>query len=338
MMRFEPPRRLSESAFVCPLALLLCLLSSGCSHSKQELIAVIPQTDGVMMWDTVHAGAERAASHTGSSIYWNAPMREDDVAAQVRLVDRVVSSRRYQGLVIAPTQALALISPVRRALAQDIPTVIIHSPLALPAGGNLSYILNDEEEGGRLAARRVARLLNGKGSVALLGINPDVIGITNRARSFEQTLTAEFPGIHIVEKRSGSYNVLHERQNAEELLRTDPTIDACVALMWTTLDGLFSALDALHPARSIKIVAFDTAADPPFQQRPELDSVIQADTKQMGRQAIEILHAHRIGESMPSLTYLKPRLITRENLHNPEIAAMLSFDWSLGRWTWSATP
>ena len=85
MMRFEPPRRLSESPIVCPrmLALLLCLLSSGCSHSKQELIAVIPQTDGVMLWDTVHAGAERAASHTGSSIYWNAPMREDDVAAQV---------------------------------------------------------------------------------------------------------------------------------------------------------------------------------------------------------------------------------------------------------------
>ena len=85
-----------------------------------------------MLWDAAHAGAEIAASRTGSTIYWNAPMREDDVAAQVRLVDQVVSSNRYEGLVIAPTQALSLISPVRRALSRNIPTVIIDSPLSAP--------------------------------------------------------------------------------------------------------------------------------------------------------------------------------------------------------------
>lgn len=299
---------------------------------------MIPQTDGMMLWDTVHAGAERAASQTGSAIYWNAPMREDDVAAQVRLVEHAISSGRYQGFVIAPTQALSLITPVRRALAQNIPTVIIHSPLSLPAGGNLYYILNDEEEGGRMAAQRIGQLLHGKGNVALLGINPDVLGITTRARVFEQTLAADYPGIHIVEKRSGSFNVLHERQNAEELLHSDPNIDACVALMWTTLDGLFSALDSMHTGRPMKVIAFDSASDPPFQQRPDLDCVIQANTKEMGRRAIELIHAVRHGQSVPSVTHLKPKMITRDNVHSPEVTAMLSFDWSLGRWTWSATP
>src|SRR5258708_31166414 len=111
-------------------------------------------------------------------------MREADVAAQVRLVDKVVSSNRYQGLVVAPTQALSLISPVRRALSRDIPTVIMHSPLSLPAGGKLSYILNDEEEAGRRAAARVANKLKRKGKIALLGINPDILGISLRARVF----------------------------------------------------------------------------------------------------------------------------------------------------------
>jgi ribose transport system substrate-binding protein len=317
---------------------LLCLLVCACARSRQELIAVIPQTDGVMLWDTVHAGAERAASHTGSTIYWNAPMREDDVAAQVRLVERVISSGKYQGLVIAPTQALSLITPVRRALAQEIPTVIIHSPLSLPPGGKLSYILNDEEEGGRLAAERIGELLHGKGNVALLGINPDVLGITMRARAFEQTLAARYPGIRIIEKRSGTFNVLHERQTAEELLRSDTAIDACVALLWTTLDGLFSALDNMPPRPSMKIIAFDTVGDPPFQQRPDLDCIIQADTKQMGLLAIERIHASRKGQTVPAITHLKPRIITRDNLNSPEIADMLSFDGNPGRWTWSATP
>ena len=299
---------------------------------------MIPQTDGDLLWDSVHAGAERAASQTGSAIYWNAPMREDDIAAQVRLVNRVVSSNRYQGLVIAPTQALSLLTPVRRAMALNIPTVIIDSPLFLPAGGKLAYILNDEEEGGRLAAQRIGRLLGGKGTVALLGIDPDILGITARARAFEQALSTQYPAIRIAEKRSGSFNVLHERQTAEEVLESNPDIDACVALMWTTLDGLFSALDSIHPRPSLKIIAFDSAGDPPFDQRPDLDCIIQADTKQMGQKAIDLVHAMRRGQAVPTETLIKPSMITRENIHSPEIQQMLSLDGSPGRWTWSATP
>jgi ribose transport system substrate-binding protein len=253
-------------------------------------------------------------------------------------VDQVVSSNRYQGLVIAPTQALSLISPVRRALSRDIPTVIIDSPLSLPAGGKLSYILNDEEEGGRLAAERVAELLHGRGRVALLGINPDVLGVTARARAFEKTLAAKYPDIHIVEKRTGSFNVLRERQIAEELVSSDTDIDVCVALLWTSLDGLFSAIDSFHPSRSMKIIGFDLASDPPFGQRENLDCVIQANTKLMGQRAIEHIHAIRNGLSVSPVEVLKPVTITRENLHSPEVRQMMSYDWSLGRWTWSATP
>ena len=334
----SPGRCARVRHFAVGLSCAASLLAASCGPPRQELIAVIPQTDGIMLWDAVHAGAEKAAIRTGSSIYWNAPMREDDVAAQVMLVDRVVSSRRYQGLVIAPTQALSLVSPVRRALSQGIPTVIIDSPLTLPAGGNLSYILNDEEESGRLAADRLGKLLNGSGTVALLGIDPDVLGLTTRARSFEQTIAASYPGIRIVQRRTGSFNLLRERQTAEELLETNPDIDACVALLWTTLDGLFSAIDSIHPQRSIKIIGFDLAGEPPFEQRANLDCIIQANTKEMGQKAVELIHAIRQGQAVPPVTRLKPRMITRENLRSPEIVQMTSYDWSMGRWTWSSTP
>lgn len=320
------------------LALALCVLASSCASRKQELIAFIPQTDGMMLWDSAHAGAEIAATRTGSSIYWNAPMREDDVAAQVRLVNKVVSSDRYQGLVIAPTQALSLISPVRRALARDTPTVIIDSPLSLPPGGKLSYILNDDEEAGQLAAERVAQLLHGRGTVALLGIDPDVLGVTTRARVFEETLAAKYPAIRVVAKRMGSFNVLRERQTAEELLASHADVDVCVALLWTTLDGLFSALDSLHPPHPVKIIGFDLAGDPPFDQRETLDCIIQANTKLMGEKAIEQIHAMRQGRSVAAVITVHPVMITRENWHSAEVRQAMTFDWSLGRWSWSATP
>src|SRR5271169_3571542 len=110
----------------------------GCHSVTPFTIAVIPRTSGTGLWEPEHGGAEAAAVHANAHIYWNAPTREDDVEGQIAIVNQVIS-KGYQGLVLAPDQALALIAPVRRAVARDVPTVIVGSPLPLPAGGKLSY-------------------------------------------------------------------------------------------------------------------------------------------------------------------------------------------------------
>ncbi len=160
-------RQASRSIAIPGVVLLTVLYAVGCGMHSQVRIAFIPQTEGTMTWEAAHVGAEIAAERTGAYVYWNAPTREDDVEAQIALIDRVVNDG-YQGLVLAPDQALALISPVRRALAHRISTVIIASPLPIPAGGDLSYILNDDQEGGQMAAKRVGELLRGHGTVAIL--------------------------------------------------------------------------------------------------------------------------------------------------------------------------
>jgi len=317
-------------------ALLLAVCASGCATRPQPRIAFIPQTDGNMNWEAAHVGAEIAASHTGSLVYWNAPTREDDVEAQIALVDRVIDSG-YRGLVLAPDQALALISPVRRALARGMPTVIIGSPLPIPAGGNLFYILNDDKEGGELAARRVGELLHGHGTVAILGINPDVTGTMIRARAFEQLLDENYPGIQIVDRRAGSYNFPHEQQVAEDTLRAHPDLDVIVALMSPSLDGTLAALDAAASRRSIRVVGFDVTGWPIFQRSSNLDCVIQANTLSMGRQAIELIHAHLNRQTAPSVIKLSPKLVTRANANSEEVREMLSQDWTLGRRQWSSS-
>ncbi|MGA2170150.1 MAG: substrate-binding domain-containing protein [Terracidiphilus sp.] len=316
------------------VACAVAFWAAACGSHQQVRIAVIPQTEGTLFWEAAHTGTEDAADPAGIFIYWKAPTREDDVEAQIALVDRVVDNN-YQGLVLAPDQALSLIMPVRRALAHGIPTVIIGSPLPIPAGGNLSYILNDDVEGGRLAAERVAGLLNGHGTVALLGINPDITGIMIRARAFEQVLAQNYPGIRIVEERMGSFNVPHEQQVAEDALRANPDLDVIVALMSTTVDGTLSALDTTPERRSVKVIGFDDAGLPPFDQKRSLDSVIQGDTRSMGQQAIELIHSRLLGQSVPATAHLHPKLITRDNINTPEVRLMFSQDWTLGRWRWS---
>jgi ribose transport system substrate-binding protein len=320
----------------CPVFAVLPWATSCSSHPRLN-VAVIPRTDGIMPWEPAHTGAEAASDRTGVFVYWNAPTREDDVQAQIALVDRVVLDK-FQGLVLAPDQSLALITPVRRALAHGIPTVIIGSPLPIAPGGNLSYILNDDEAGGRMGADRVGRILSGHGTIAILGINSDVAGIMTRARALEAHLADHYPGVHIVDKRMGSFNVPHEQQVAEDTLRSNPKLDAIISLMSTTTDGVMAALGNAPDKVGVKVIGFDSAdtlGSPPFAQRPALDCVIQMDSRSLGEQGVELIHARLIGQPVPTLVYLQPKLITRENANSPEIRQMLSMDFKLGKWRWS---
>jgi ribose transport system substrate-binding protein len=300
-------------------------LCGGCRNRTTPTIAFIPRTSGTPLWEPAHLGAEISAHTTNAKIYWNAPTREDDVQAQIALVDSVID-RKYEGLVLAPDQALALIAPVRRALSKGIPTVIIASPLPLPAGAGLTYILSDEEEAGRMAALRVGELLRGTGTIAILGINPDITGILTRARSLETSLAQAYPGIKIVEKRMGSFNIPHDQQVAEETLRTSPDLNAIVALTSSATRGTCSALrgEAKH---AIKVVGFDEPDPALLVRGGNLDSMILPKTREMGMQAVQSIVSQLQGHPAPSEVKLKPVLATPDDFESAGIRGMFSMDW-----------
>ena len=289
-------------------------------------IAVIPRTTGIAPWEPIHRGADAAAAKVRAEVYWNAPTREDNVEAQIALVDQVVQ-RGYQGIVLAPDQSLALITPVRRALARGIPVVVVSSQLPMPGGDNLSYLVNDDETAGRIAAQRAARLLGNKGSVALLGINPDISGIMIRARSFELFLTQNYPAMHVV-KRRGAFNVLHEQQTAEEVLKTNPEVELMVGLMWASARGAIAAIQMGGPARRVRVIGFDPD-DVPFEIEI-LDSLVLQDSLAMGERAIALIVAKRNGQPMPALIKFQPALVTRENVATEQVRRLTEMYWRLG--------
>jgi ribose transport system substrate-binding protein len=290
------------------------LLMVSCHRGAPTTIAVIPQTTATPMWEAEHLGAKATALKAGVHIYWNAPTSEDDIAGQIAMVERV-TQRRYQGLVLAPDHQQALIAPVRRALSRGLQVVVVSSPLSVPPGGQLSYVLNDEDAGARLAARRVAQMLHGKGTVALLGINPNMIGIVTRARSVELYFQKYYPAIRIVEKRMGSYNEPHEYQAAEETLVAHPKLDAIVALSSASVHGALWALRD-RQASHVKVIAFDRDDDAALLfDTPSIDSVIVEDTQKMGAEAVRQILARLQGRPTPAVTQFEPVLLTRENIH-----------------------
>jgi ribose transport system substrate-binding protein len=279
----------------------------------------------LVLWEAEHAGAELSAKRAGFRIYWNAPTSEDDVDRQIAIIKQAIN-RGAVGLVLAPDQALALMVPVRDVVARGIPTVVISSPLAIPPGGKLSYILNDEDETGRLAAERIGAILHGEGSVAILGIDPDVTGITHRAHAFEANLTANFPRIKIVDERTGGFNLTEAQEITDDVLAKNPQIDAILALNSSATRGAFIALESSHQLGKIKLVACEQELIPPLVTG-EIDSIIVENTYEMGYRAIQLIAAERRGEKVPAEIRLNPKLVTRENLNTPEVQRMLTMNW-----------
>lgn len=302
------------------------LSGPSCNDTAPQTIAFIPRTSGTTLWEAAHAGAEAAARSTQLKVYWNAPTREDDIQGQIALVERMIDGK-YQGIVLAPDQTLALITPVRRALRKGIPTVIIGSPLPIPPSGKLSYILNDEEEGGQLAAARIAQLLHGSGTIAVLGINPDIAGIMTRARSLESALARDYPKITIVEKHMGSFNVPQDQQVAEEAVRRNPNLNGIVALTGAATRAACTALSRNSSNRKVQLVGFDAPDAVSLLKETILDSVIIENSREMGLQAIYNIAAQLRGQAVTAEVKLKPMLVTKDNLNSPEVRQMLSMEW-----------
>lgn len=271
------------------------------------------------MWEAEHAGAEIAGQETGFHIYWNAPPRADAIEGQIRLVDRVIQDGTA-GLVLVPDHRLALINPVLRALDRGVPVVIVASPLAIPAGEKgISYVLNDDQESGRMAARRIGKLLHGTGSVAVLGIDADTASTLIQLQAFEETLDAEFPGIAIVERRSGSFNSAGAVQAASDTLDSHP-VDAILALTDVALRGAADALRQHPQFNRVKLVGCRQDLELMWAIRSgRIDSIVVQNTYEMGYRAVRMIAAKRQGQVTPTVVRLKPILATRDNLDSPEL-------------------
>ena len=307
-------------------ALFLFVPILGCRRHQPIAIAVIPRTCGTMLWEAEHSGAQLAALDLGARIYWNAPTREDDVEGQIALVQRI-SSENYQGLVLAPDQARALIMPVRRAMQRGLSVVIVGSPLSIPPGDRLAYIINDDEAGGRIAGQRLGTILHGQGTVAILGVDGDISGVMTRTRSLESFLAASYPRIRIV-KRMGSFNLAHEQQVAEEVFKTTPDLNAVVALTSTSTLGVVSALADLPRERKISVIGFDP--ETLLLENPRVDSVVLQNTEKMGEEAVRLIVGKSSGHTVPPITRMNPVLMTRENADSPEVRQIISMGW----WSW----
>jgi ribose transport system substrate-binding protein len=315
-------------------SLLLCCACAGNKQPEGLTIAVIPKGTSHVFWQSVHAGAQKAANELGVSIVWRGPLREDDRDSQVSEVENFVS-RGISGIVLAPLDESALALPVSTATRNNIPVVIFDS--GLKGDDYVSFVATDNQKGGRLAGEQLARLLGGKGKVALLRYAEGSDSTTKREQGFLDAMK-ENPGIEIVSSNQyGGADVEGAYKRSEALLSRFKAADGRLSMDGifcpneSTTFGMLRALQDNGWAGKVRFVGFD-ASDNLIQALRDgnIDALVLQDPFKMGYLGVKTLVSHIRGEAVERRIDTGISLLTRENLDQPAMKELVHPDLSRG--------
>ena len=307
----------SSLAVLLPL-LLLC----GCRRDTRKVIGVIPQGRSHLFWQSIHAGAVAAAREAGVEILWNAPTSETDYSGQLQVMEAMIN-RRVDAIAVSPIDKKIMVSVVERAARQNIPVIIYDT--AVDTDKFVARVGTDNYAGGQIGGERMGQILKGKGKVLMVKCMPGSGSTLAREQGFEDTLAKKFPGIEIVDRRFGMSDFAKSLAVAENMLTAHPEVDAMFASNET---GSVGAAQALKGRQSkVKLVGFDWSPTLLEDLKNGLvDSLVVQHPFKMGYEAVMLAVRKLKGETPPKLNNLAARLITRENLSDPEVQAQVNPD------------
>jgi len=302
------------------VVLLLCAFAAGCGRRDRRVVGVVPKGANHIFWQTVHAGAVKAAREYGFDIEWNAPALEIDAGRQIEIVESMVN-RRLAGIVLAPVDRQALVGVVERAARLGIPVSIFDS--AIDTEHRISYVATNNTEGGRIAARRLGEALGGRGKVGIIGFMPGSASTMEREQGFQQEIAARFPGIEIVGLQFGMANRAKAMAATENLLTAHPDLAGVFADNESSSSGAVQALKA-RGAKGVKLVAFDASEQLIADLKAGyIDALVVQDPFKMGYEATRAVGMKLRGETPPAFVDSGVSLIRAGDLAKPGVRALL---------------
>ena len=317
----------------------LALWATACAGTPSEktggvTVAVIPKGTSHVFWQSIHAGAEKAAQELGVTVAWRGPLREDDRDSQVTEVENAVA-RGVAGITLAPLDDSALVGPVSSAMKRRIPVVIFDS--GLKGDDYVSFVATDNDVGGRLAGEHMAKLVGPKGRVVMIRYAEGHDSTTRREEGFLAAIR-QHPGIQLVSvNQYGGADVEGFYKKGEALLSSLKTPDGKLpvdGLFTPNESSSFAMLRVLQDngwAKQIKFIGFDASDNLVAGLRNgQIHGLIVQDPVNMGYLAVKTLVSHIRGEQVPRRIDTGVRLVTADVMDQPEVKELLQPD--LSKW------
>lgn len=304
------------------------LLAAGKARAagKSFTVALIPGLTTDAFYITMHRGASAAAKALGVDlVFQGAP--EFNPVQQVPVLDAVIA-RKPDALLIAPTDKVQLIHPLKAAADAGIPVITVDTFIGngiYQAGSGeadfpLSYIASNNTLGGQMAARALAKAVGGKGKVYVANVTPGVSTTDEREAGFIAEMKKDYPGITVLHTQFNDDDANKAASQAQSVLARNQDLAGIFGA------NLFSALGAANgvqqsgAAGKVKVVAFDAPQTIIGNIKSGLiDIAIAQHPATIGWYGVASAYAFLTGVAIPPLIATSFTIIDKANVDDPSI-------------------
>jgi ribose transport system substrate-binding protein len=291
-------------------------------------LAVIPKGTTHEFWKSVNAGAfkardELATQGVAVEVIWKGPLREDDRDQQVQVVENF-TSRRVNGIVLAPLDAQALVAPVASAVQSGIPVVVMDS--GLNSEVQLSFVATDNFKGGQLAGDAMARLLDGRGKVILLRYAVGSASTEEREKGFLDALSRH-SGLSLLssDQYAGATRETAYQAAQNLLNRFGQEVNGIFCVNETSTISTTQALRDLGKAGGqVKMIGFDAGTQSVLDlKNGDVQALVVQNPMLMGYQSVMTLVRHLQGAAVERRIDTGVVVVTKENMEEPAVQELL---------------
>jgi ribose transport system substrate-binding protein len=229
---------------------------AGGATAGKKVDVIIKASDS-SFWQTMLAGARRAADDYGLKVGLFGPTSETDVNEQVQLVENSIS-RGADAIVLAPNSSDALNSVIKRAREGGTKVIVADTSVTTPTEG---FIGTDNVKAGQQAGERMCQLAKQQGTTSGdILIESSVAGIQtlkDRDSGFRAGLKA-CPGLRVATQRYNNNDINTAASQVNDVVTANRNLVGIFADNNTSGTGAARAIKDNHAAGRLPVVAFDT--------------------------------------------------------------------------------
>ena len=300
------------------------------AQDKKFTIALIPglTTDGFYI--TMNRGAQAAADALGVElVFQGAP--DFNPVTQVPVLDAVIA-RAPSAILIAPTDKVQLIEPLKKAHDAGIPVITVDTFIGTGnyqtgAGDGdfpLSYIASDNVLGGKIAARALAKAIGGQGKVFVSNVKPGISTTDQREEGFKTAMAEEFPGITVLETQFNDNDANKAASQLQGVFARDADLKGVFGANLFSALGAATGVQQAGQTGAIKVVAFDAPVSIVDNIKTGLvDVAIAQHPAEIGYFGVVSAFAHLTGNSIPVSIGTGFTIMDASNIDDPNVAKYL---------------
>jgi ribose transport system substrate-binding protein len=252
---------LMVAALLAALAGVLPVWAGGRSEASDGKIKVIfIAMDSIdEHWLKVKAGTEDKAAELGNvALSFNAPPGKVDASVQLQMVEDAIT-QKVDAILLAPLNRDALVPGVEKAKEAGIKVVIIDSIVS--TSNYDAFFSTDNGAAARLAADELAKLIDGKGKIAIVNAQAGSGTTMTRENDFKDQIAKNYPGITVVGTQYSDGDKTRALNIATDFMTANPDLAGFYATNEGSTVGTGNAIDQAGKTGAVKFVGFDWSAD-----------------------------------------------------------------------------